>query len=549
MHLGILVGIIWWLCKTAGLMKRARAAICITAICIFLLIVPPRAPTVRAAIICCVYCVSFFFRRRSNSINTLSLAAIILLLIRPTQLFEAGWQLSFASVLGLLLFCERVHFFLYEKITALPWGKKAPETRPFFRVILRPGLFLLRLFSTGITAWLGGAGILLYHFYTINPFTSIWTLIAFPFIALILTIGYLKIILSLFLPTVAAVLGVIVNFLSDSLIWLVELIAHLDISEILIGQVPLALIILYYCFVLFTGFVYFKRPLIKKVICTAMFLAMVVFLGAAKWQRTHRDNLVITCLDVGHGQAIFAQLPGKANLLFDAGSLHKSDIGGRIIAPFLDRTGINKIDAIIISHNDIDHINGILRTAEHCEVGEVYANKVFFDKAEQWSAAKFLNDCLTEKGFKIKRLDEDLNLSSSANIKILWPNEQIGKNEELGDNDKSLVSLIEFAGTEILLCSDIEKFAQRELLRLYPDLKADIVIVPHHGSVNTLEDNFLEKLDADILIYSCDRSQYERQQQMIKEKSNTKLFYTPKDGTITIRINKDSTIEADVFVE
>jgi DNA internalization-related competence protein ComEC/Rec2 len=549
MHLGILVGIIWWLCKTAGLMKRARAAICITAICIFLLIVPPRAPTVRAAIICCVYCVSFFFRRRSNSINTLSLAAIILLLIRPTQLFEAGWQLSFASVLGLLLFCERVHFFLYEKITALPWGKKAPETRPFFRVILRPGLFLLRLFSTGITAWLGGAGILLYHFYTINPFTSIWTVIAFPFIALILTIGYLKIILSLFLPTVAAVLGVIVNFLSDSLIWLVELIAHLDISEILIGQVPLALIILYYCFVLFTGFVYFKRPLIKKVICTAMFLAMVVFLGAAKWQRTHRDNLVITCLDVGHGQAIFAQLPGKANLLFDAGSLHKSDIGGRIIAPFLDRTGINKIDAIIISHNDIDHINGILRTAEHCEVGEVYANKVFFDKAEQWSAAKFLNDCLTEKGFKIKRLDEDLNLSSSANIKILWPIEQIFQNEELGDNDKSLVSLIEFAGTEILLCSDIEKFAQRELLRLYPDLKADIVVVPHHGSVNTLEDNFLEKLDADILIYSCDRSQYERQQQMIKEKSNTKLFYTPKDGTITIRINKDSTIEADVFVE
>ncbi|MBA7712718.1 ComE operon protein 3 [subsurface metagenome] len=109
--------------------------------------------------------------------------------------------------------------------------------------------------------------------------------------------------------------------------------------------------------------------------------------------------------------------------------------------------------------------------------------------------------------------------------------------------------MIEFAGTEILLCSDIEKFAQRELLRLYPDLKADVVIVPHHGSVNTLEDNFLEKLDADILICSCGRSQYERQQQMIKEKGNTKLFYTPKDGTITIRINKDSTIEADVFVE
>ena len=279
-----------------------------------------------------------------------------------------------------------------------------------------------------------------------------------------------------------------------------------------------------------------------------MLLAMVIFLGATKWQRTHRDNLVITCLDVGHGQAIFAQLPGKTNLLFDAGSLHKSDIGGRIIAPFLDYIGINKIDAIIISHNDIDHINGIPRIAEHCEVGDVYANDDFFDKADQWGTAKFLNDCLSEKDFKIKRLDEYLNLSGSANIKILWPNEQIGKNEDLSDNDKSLVSLIEFAGTKVLLCSDIENFAQRELLRLYPDLKANVVVVPHHGSVNTLETNFLEKLDADFLICSCGRSQYERQQQIIKGKGSAKSFYTPKHGAVTVCISSDGVIGTTTFV-
>jgi competence protein ComEC len=548
MHLGILVGIIWWLCKTAGLMKPVRAVICIIAIGIFLLIVPPRAPTLRAAIICCVFCVSFFFHRYSNPINTLSLAAIILLLIRPTQLFEAGWQLSFGTVLGILLFTERIHFFLYEKITALSWRKERPKTKLFLRILSKPGPYLLRLFSIGLAAWLGGAGILLYHFYTITPLASLWTVLVFPLVSAILVLGFLKIILFFLLPTLSAFLGIIVTLLSSSLIWIVKLIAHLDISEILIGQVPLALIILYYCFVLSTGFVYIKRPLIKRVICTAMFLAMVVFLGAAKWQRTHRDNLVITCLDVGHGQAIFAQLPGKANLLFDAGSLHKSDIGGRIIAPFLDRIGINKIDAVIISHNDIDHVNGIPRIAEHCQVGGVYANDDFFDKADRWGTAKFLNDCLSDKGIKIQPLDKDLILSGSANIKILWPIEQIFRNEELGDNDKSLVSLLEFAGTEILLCSDIEKFAQRELLRLYPDLKADIVVVPHHGSVNTLDDNFLEKLDADILIYSCDRTQYERQQQMIKAKTSARSFYTPKHGALSVYINGDGVMETKAFV-
>ena len=548
MHLGILVGIIWWLCKTAGLMKPARAVVCIISISIFLLIVPPRAPIQRAAIISFVFCVSFFFRRYSNPINTLSLAAIVLLLIRPTQLFEAGWQLSFTTVLGILLFTERVKNFIYEKTDYWFRIDKAEELGFAAHWAKRFGAGAITLFSVGFAAWLGGAGILLYHFYTITPLASVWTVVAFPFIALILTFGYLKLILAFLFPTLSAALAVIVTLVSNWLIWIVKLIAHLDISQILTGQVPLTLIILYYCFVLFAGFIYFRRPLVKKVICTVVFLAIIVFLGAAKWQRTHRDDLVITCLDVGHGQAIFARLPGKANVLFDAGSLHKSDIGGRIIAPFLDYIGINKIEAIIISHNDIDHLNGIPRIAEHCEVGGLYANDAFFDKADGWGTAKFLNECLSEKGLKIKRLDEDLNLSSSANIKILWPIEQIFQNEDLGDNDKSLVSLIEFGGTEILLCSDIEKFAQRELLRLHPDLKADVVVVPHHGSVNTLEVDFLEKLDADILICSCGRSQYERQQQMIKGKGNAKLFYTPKDGAVAVCISRDGMIKTTTFV-
>ncbi len=548
MHLGILVGIIWWLCKTAGLMKRGRAIICIIAIVVFLLIVPPRAPTLRAAIIGFVFCASFLFRRRSNSINTLSLAAIILLLMRPTNLFEAGWQLSFASVLGILLFCQRFLFFLYETITRLPWAKKAPKTRPFFRIISRPGPFLLELFSTGVTAWVGGAGILLYHFYTINPLTSLWTVVAFPFVALILTIGYLKIILSFLLPTAASVLGIIVTGLSDALIWIVELIAHLDISQILVGQVSLVPIILYYCLVLFAGLVYVRRPLIKKAICIAMALAIIIFLGVTKWQRSYRNDLVIHCLDVGHGQAILAQLPGRANVLFDAGSLYKSDIGRRIVAPFLHYKGINKIDAIIISHNDVDHINGIPEIVEYCEVGSVYTNEAFLSKTDEWGTAKFLSSWLNEKGLGIRPVGKNLNVGGKATIKILWPTEQISQDKTLGDNDKSVVSLIEFAGRKILLCSDIEKFAQRELLELFPDLKADVVVVPHHSSVKSLEADFIERLKAGISICSSGQRQYERLQ-AIKRKDKAKSFYTARDGAITVCVKKDGTIRTTTFTK
>jgi len=548
MHLGILVGIVWWLCKTIGLAKRSRAIVCIIAIGTFLLIVPPRAPTLRAAIIGWVFCLSFFFRRHSSPINTLSLAAVILLLIRPTELFTAGWQLSFASVLGIVLFTDRIHFFFYEKITSSLWFEKKSMNKLFFRIIAKPGLYILRLFSVGLAAWLGGAGILLYHFYTINPLTSIWTVIVFPLVAGILAFGYLKMILSFLLPSAASVLGILVTALADLLILVVEFIAHLDFSHVLIGHVSLTLIILYYFFVFFAAFVYFRRPLLKKAVCSVMFLAIIVFPAVTKWQRTHRDNLVLTCFDVSHGQAILVRLPGGANVLFDAGSLHKSDIGRRIVTPFLDYSGLSKIDAVIISHNDVDHINAIPEIIEHCVVGNIYANDAFFVRTDTWGTAKFLDEQLIERGHEVQTLGKNLNFQSPAKIKVLWPTKHSSQNHELSDNDSSMVCLVEFADRKILLCSDIEKFAQKELLRLYPNLKADVVVAPHHGSINTADPNFLGCLDADILLCSCGRSQYEKQQ-IIEDRDNTRVLYTPRNGAITICIDKDATITTDVFAE
>jgi len=561
LHLGIFIGVIWWLCKTAGLMKPARAVVCMVAIGVFVVIVPPRAPTIRAAIIGWVFCASFLFRRHANSLNTLSLAAILLLLIMPTQLFEAGWQLSFASVLGIILFADRINFFIYQKTTNISWFRKGPESGRFFRIAteLRPSIF--GMFSVGLAAWLAGAGILLYHFHTINLFTSIWTIVVFPFVALILASGYLKIILSLLLPTVAEVLGVMVTILGEILIWTVECIAgwHIagwNISQIVIGHVSLAPVILYYGFVIFACFAHFRRPLLKKAICAGIALAIIGFLAATKWQRTNRDNLVISCLDVGHGQAILAQLPGKANILFDAGSLHRSDIGRRVVTPFLDYSGISKLDAIVISHNDIDHINGIPEIVEHCKVKDVYAGEPFFmdAKTDPCGTAEFLEKLLYDKGLKIQDL-KNLNLSTTADIKMLWPTEQACLDESLDDNDKSAVSLIEFAGRKILLCSDIERFAQKEFLRFNPNLKADIVVAPHHGLAKTLDQDFLEKLGADIVICSCNRDQYERtirneQAHLPSERKKIpQAFYTATHGAVTITIENNGTIRATTFAD
>jgi len=113
------------------------------------------------------------------------------------------------------------------------------------------------------------------------------------------------------------------------------------------------------------------------------------------------------------------------------------------------------------------------------------------------------------------------------------------------------VTLIEFTGRSILLCSDIEAFAQGQLLRMYPGLKADVVVVPHHGSAATSDKEFLNRLNAKILIYSCDRTQYERitraAQGSDENSDSAKAFYTAEDGTITVRVARNGALNADCF--
>lgn len=141
---------------------------------------------------------------------------------------------------------------------------------------------------------------------------------------------------------------------------------------------------------------------------------------------------------------------------------------------------------------------------------------------------------------------KNIEATSLSSVKILWP--KIGNDINFSANDSSTVTLIEFAGREILFCSDIEKTAQSRLLELYPDLRPDVVVVPHHGSTNTLWPEFLEKLNADILVYSCDQSLYEKHQADKKDK-DSKSFYTAADGAITIEIEKDGEIKVNTFKE
>ena len=538
MHFGILVGIVWFMAKTAGLLRLARAAVCAVAVGIFLLAIPPSAPALRAGIICWVFCASLLLRRQGHPINTLAIAAMILLLARPTQLFDASWQLSFACMLGIFSLSRRIDGAFHEMT-----GNRLRPSNPFeapFAIRILKGLAcgVIALLSVGLGAWLGSAGILLYQFYSLTPLSVVWTVLVFPGVWVVMMLGLVKILVSFLMPPLGPLTAGLLAGSTDVLIWAVERLGDLDVSTIRIGHICAAPVLLYYTLLMLAMFAPFQRPAVRKVVYVTLAAVLVAWVGWTKWQHTHRSDLRLTCLDVGHGQAIVAKLPGSKTILLDAGSMYRPGIGSRIVNPFLDYCGLSRLDAVIVSHADIDHINGLPEVLHHCRASSAYADLRHTAPGPSKADTLLLRGFLDQEGLPLQPLANlPSNWGRGTEISILWPpaDYRIAPTTA-SDNDLSAVLLIRFAGRNILLCSDIERSTQRQLLQLYPDLRADVLVVPHHGSAKTLAQEFVARLDPQVLICSCSRSQYQ-DRQVAEPKTGQAAYYTGRDGAIDVHVD------------
>ncbi len=539
LHVGILMTLVWVVCQCLGLLKPARATFCLCVLGGFLWLVPLRAATVRAGVIAGLFCLAILLRRKPHPVNTLSVAALLLLLTRPTQLFEAGWQLSFSSVLGILLVSHRLESWGDARFLACCPVPESPVGRIGHHV-LRSSLTLL---AVGLGAWLGSAGLLAYHFYCITPLSVLYTLIALPLVALILVVGFVHILAALVCPLANPLTLAILNGLCHGLVGMVHGLSLIPGSRVLLGCVSWIPVTLYYGLLL-PGLLWKTKRVTRRLVALALILPLAWVQGPKLWQH-RRPVLELTCLSVGHGQALLLHAPGRHTYLFDAGSLYQKDIGRRIVSAYLDFRGIRAIDAIVVSHNDADHMNGIPEILQHCPVARVYTTAKVIDQAqENPGPAPWLQAYLQSRNRSLEPLPSILSPGQSADgrltVKQLWPRADTAT-EYLSDNDASLVLLITYGGHTILVTSDIEQATQEQLIALCPDLHPDVLVAPHHGSVTTLSEAFLSHMAARIILCSGSTRQFNRRRVI----STPETYHTPEMGAITLCLRKHGLITVE----
>lgn len=540
-NVGILAGSLWFLLRTFGLPKRPRALLCILLIILYALAVPSMPAINRAVFLACFIFSSFLLRRRSQPLNTLALSAIVLLLFRPSELFSVGWQLSFLSVLGILILYEPVVYYL--RTWVLYPAVFAMNQRFVWLQSLLSGL--LDLTAVGVAAWLAIAGLLLYYFGSINPLSPLWTVLVFPFVLALLYAGYLKLVIAKLLPTVGAFLSVIIHEAARGFEESVLFLSKIDLTRMIARPPSIAIVVLIYIMLiilLFLPFFHRRLRLVCYTGCAFLFLQPALFQFADAFRQRHVE---ITCLSVGHGQAIVLTGP-QESILFDAGSITNRDIASKTILPFLQQKGISSLNAVYISHGDLDHINAVAEIPAYIDIQKLYANGAFLTAAAQSSGEKQLSLDLSRFDV-IPEPVADYSDEAGLTIKSLWPLRKTAEESGISDNDQSEVLLIEFAGRRLLLCGDIELYAQQQLLSLYPDLRVDALVLPHHGSTVNMDERFIERLAPRIVIASGAVS---RAKNAWKPDSScaVKSFYTGLDGAVTIKIKADGTLSADGFL-
>ncbi len=510
-HVGALALFGWAVGRVLGLRYGLASAWVAALVIAYMVVAEPRAPIMRAGVLALLGCAAVAMRRPTTHANWLAAGALAILTVKPTEVFSAGFQLSFGVVLAVIYLTPRVRgvllrpwarSFEIERLSVVPPDETPTErtsrlARGAVRWLVRGKLNWA--LAVALSAWMVGALLVAHHFGRWSPLGWLNSLLMLPLATMVMWIGFGKLLLSALLPSTSVVTGPLLATTTDWLAGLVSVLSKLPLCHVYSRPPPVWLVV-GSCGLLAVWAAGLPRVSGRLLRLGAVSLAVSCVAWAAI-PSGNRQALRVHQLAVGHGSAALIELPNGRNLLYDAGSLNSFNVAAGVIVPAIHELGVERIDAAIISHPNIDHYCAVLDIADRVSIERVLISPHFERFCGADDACGYLLDQLAGRGVAVEHLKAGDRLGNvgDVEIEVLWPPPDA--NLRLTANDTSIVLRITYGGRRVLLTGDVEQAAQR-LLLANADLSADVLVAPHHGSVNPMTEPLLQAVDADWLIQS-----------------------------------------------
>ena len=463
LHLGILAGAVLLLAGRLPIPRRWALLGVAGFALVYMLLVDAQPPVVRATVMVVVMCGAAYLGRRPLGFNSLAAAALVVLAVNPADLFRAGPQLSFLCVAGLIW-------------TGPRWLRSAVKQDPVERLIwanlgalphtLRQiRLYFWRMLAISLTIWLATLPLVMARFHVLAPVSAVVNPLVWGPMALALLSGFVTLLLGGWAPPLADFSGGVCN----ACLWLVEtlvgLAQRLPGGHFWVpGPADWWLVGFYGGLAALAAFPRLRPP---RRWCLAL-LALWITVGFAAGmvgRAADRGQLHCTFLSVGHGGAEVLELPSGETMLYDAGEFGAPAAATRTIAGFLWSRGITHVDAMVLSHADVDHYNGLPGVLERFSVGAIYVTPQMFEKHNP--AIVFLHDAIDRSGVPLREVWSGKRFAAAGGcaLEVIHPPRQGVFGD---DNANSLTLLVQCRGHRILLTGDLAPPGLDEVLAERP---------------------------------------------------------------------------------
>ncbi|NLZ38478.1 MAG: DNA internalization-related competence protein ComEC/Rec2 [Firmicutes bacterium] len=445
--------------------------------------------------------------RESSGLQLLSIVALLMLIYRPLWLFSLSFQLSFAATIGILLLAARLEGYF----------SRLPKS-------------LAASLAVTLAAMAGVLPLQLQHFGYLSVYTLPLNLLCIPLVGIVVIISLLGMLGGLISLPLAA----------PFLLTVLPVLTFLEKVPCFFAVLPVGTFYLptlaplwqwLYTLLLFLLVTYEKwRPLKAKMLLLLLCFANIVLLSSFPQQ----GRLSVTFLDVGQGLTVHLRTPAGRHLFFDAGGGFPA-VGEQVILPYLRRHKIARLTALILSHPHQDHYGGMpaILAAVPTEVfisnGQREESPLYYD-LQQLLAEKQVSSFTVHAGYSL-HLD-------GIKLQIISPARELFSHTDDDVNNNSLVIKLVYNDFSLLLMGDAEEVAVAQILQLpSPQLQANVLQVPHHGSRDAMSAALLEAVRPQAAVISVGKNIFghpHAETLDILKEQQVDIFRTDCHGAVTI---------------
>ena len=495
-----------------------KSLLTILGLVIFLLLTGMPVSVIRAVVMAITIIVAYLTNRTTNLYNSLAVAAFILLIINPEELFSPGFQLSFLAVLSIAVIYPIVQRYIND-----------------LRLKSKVVKYILLFAGVSLSVQIGTLPVTLIYFGKLSIVALISNLIVIPLVGAVVAIAIVTLVLSIIPFPIYGLFAAANEFLIYHLFKFISFMGSNKFSFVPIKHFTGYDAIIFYLMILITIIFFSKLNTLKgKVIFVFLVLINGVILSSLDDKELLRNGkLNILMIDVYRGTSVLIKTPNDQTILVGGGfsSLY-FDTGERTIKPLLEYLNVDKIDLAVITSMKRENFGGMISLIKNGIIKKIIKSKTDSSSIVDIS----FEELLLEKNISVKYFSKDT--MNFGDIKLYFMNNSDShvNNSEVRSSFFKLV----YGNTSLLFAGELENDMEYKYCEEYGSfLKSDVLVVANNGSINSTSVDFLKTVNPKIsLISVSNQNKFTISSSLISDrltKYNIDVFRTDKDKAILLQ--------------